>query len=130
MLLSRTTARSARAEPGEPSYTLDEARIHDRFHCLDGTPDQPVRIVAPGMDRIITIDLQRPGSVPWYAVTTWTESRSRTSTASNRGSACRTRSTTARDLRWLEPGQTEAATLRISAFDKTTHVATDHANCA
>lgn len=61
------------AEPGEPSYTLDAARILDRFHCLDGAPERPVRILAPGLNRTITIDLQRPGSVPWYAVTSWTE---------------------------------------------------------
>ena len=63
------------AEPGDARYTLDEARIHDRFHCLVGTPDQPVRLVAPGLERVVTIDLQRPGSVPWYSVTTWTEDR-------------------------------------------------------
>ena len=32
-----------------------------------------MRLIAPGIQRVITIDLQRPGSVPWYAVTTWTE---------------------------------------------------------
>ncbi|CAH2786877.1 MAG: Galactose mutarotase and related enzymes [uncultured Paraburkholderia sp.] len=61
------------AEPGEPKYTLDEARIIDSFHCLTGKPDQPVRLTAPGLNRVVTIDLNRSGSLPWYAVTTWIE---------------------------------------------------------
>lgn len=60
-------------EPGAARYTLDESRILDRFHCLDGLPDTPVRIAMPGRRHAIDIDLRRPGSIPWYAVTTWTE---------------------------------------------------------
>ncbi|MDQ9476245.1 hypothetical protein RF074_11650, partial [Serratia marcescens] len=32
-------------EPGEARYRLDDPEILDRFHCLDGTPSTPVRIV-------------------------------------------------------------------------------------
>jgi galactose mutarotase-like enzyme len=102
------------AEPGEARYTLDEARIHDRFHCLVGTPDQPVRLVAPGLDRLITIDLQRPGSVPWYAVTTWTEAAESDFYCVEPWLGLPDAIHNGRGLRWLEPGQTEVATLRIS----------------
>ncbi|WP_179403257.1 aldose epimerase [Burkholderia guangdongensis] len=60
-------------EPGDARYALDDPRIHDRFHCLDGVPSGPVRITMPGRGRTIEIALDVPGSVPWYAVTTWTE---------------------------------------------------------
>jgi galactose mutarotase-like enzyme len=100
--------------PGEASYTLDEARIYDRFHCLEGTPDRPVRIVAPSIERIITIDLQRPGSVPWYAVTTWTEKPESDFYCVEPWLGLPDAIHNGLGLRWLEPGQTEAATLRIS----------------
>ncbi len=83
------------AEPGAARYTFDEARIQDRFHCLVGEPDQPVRVVAPGLNRLITIDLQRPDSLPGTRSRHGPKPRTRTSSASSRGWACRTRSTTA-----------------------------------
>ena len=112
--ISRPTARSAPAEPGEPRYTLDEARILDRFHCLDGAPDQPVRLVAPGLNRAITIDLQRPGSVPWYAVTTWTEAAESDFYCVEPWLGLPDAIHNGLGLRWLEPGQTETAALRIT----------------
>ena len=103
-------------EAGEPTYRLDDPRIHDRFHCLQETPPaQPVRIVTPDLKRVITIDLDRPGSIPWYAVTTWTEQPASSDfhcvepwlglpDAIHNGLG----------LRWLAPGATESATLRIA----------------
>lgn len=102
------------AEPGEPGYTLDEGRIIDRFHCLKGTPDQPVRLVAAGLDRVITIDLQRQGSVPWYAVTTWTEAPESDFYCVEPWLGLPDAIHNGMGLRWLEPGQTEAAALRIT----------------
>lgn len=102
------------AEPGAATYTLDEARIHDRFHCLTGTPERPVRLVAPGIGRIITIDLQRPGSVPWYAVTTWTEAPESDFYCVEPWLGLPDAIHNGMGLRWLEPGQTEAAALRIT----------------
>ncbi|WP_144137924.1 aldose epimerase [Paraburkholderia sp. BCC1884] len=101
-------------EPGAPRYTLDEARILDRFHCLVGAPDQPVRLTAPGLNRVITIDLQRPGSVPWYAVTTWTEAAGSDFYCVEPWLGLPDAIHNDRGLRWLEAGQTETATLRIS----------------
>ncbi|EIF30323.1 galactose mutarotase-like enzyme [Burkholderia sp. Ch1-1] len=102
------------AEPGEARYTLDEARIHDRFHCLAGTPDQPVRLIAPGLDRIVTIDLQRPDSIPWYAVTTWTEAAESDFYCVEPWLGLPDAIHNGMGLRWLEPGQTEVAALRIT----------------
>jgi galactose mutarotase-like enzyme len=102
------------AEPGEPRYTLDEARILDRFHCLDGVPDQPVRLVAPGLNRTITIDLQQPGSVPWYSVTTWTEAAESDFYCVEPWLGLPDAIHNGLGLRWLEPGQTETAALRIT----------------
>ena len=101
-------------EPGEPSYTLDETRILDRFHCLDGLPQRPVRLVAPGLNRTITIDLQRPGSVPWYAVTTWTEAAESDFYCIEPWLGLPDAIHNGQGLRWLEPGQTETAALRIT----------------
>lgn len=80
---------------GEPSYTLDEARILDRFYCLDGVPSRPVQVDMAGRRRRIEIDLNRPGSIPGYAVKPGPRSPNRTSSASSPGLACPTRSTTA-----------------------------------
>jgi galactose mutarotase-like enzyme len=108
--------RISAPEPGEPAYRLDDARIYDRFHVLQQTPPaQPVRMVTPALARVITIDLDRPGSIPWYAVTTWTEKLESSDfhcvepwlglpDAIHNGDG----------LRWLAPGATETATLQIT----------------
>ena len=101
-------------EPGAPSYALDEARILDCFHCLDGAPDQPIKLVAPGLNRTVTIDLQRPGSQPWYAVTTWTEKPDSDFYCIEPWLGLPDAIHNGLGLRWLEPGQTETAALRIS----------------
>lgn len=102
------------AEPGAPSYTLDEARILDCFHCLDGIPDQPVKLVASGLNRTITIDLQRPGSEPWYAVTTWTEAPESDFYCVEPWLGLPDAIHNGLGLRWLGAGQTETAALRIT----------------
>nr|WP_259295039.1 aldose epimerase [Paraburkholderia sp. DHOC27] len=102
------------SEQGEPRYTLDEARIIDRFHCLDGAPNQPVKLVMPGLNRSITIDLERPGSLPWYAVTTWTETPESDFYCIEPWLGLPDAIHNGMGLRWLEAGQTEKAALRIS----------------
>lgn len=101
------------AGTGAARYTLDEERIQDCFHCLVGAPDQPVRLSAPGLDRLITIDLQRPGSLPWYAVTTWTEAAGSDFYCVEPWLGLPDAIHNGMGLRWLEPGQTETAALRI-----------------
>ncbi|HEY4298912.1 MAG TPA: aldose epimerase, partial [Paraburkholderia sp.] len=63
---------------------------------------------------VVTIDLQRPGSVPWYAVTTWTEAAESDFYCVEPWLGLPDAIHNGMGLRWLEPGQTETAALRIS----------------
>jgi galactose mutarotase-like enzyme len=64
----------SRAVAGAAQYRLNDPDIVDSFHVLDPTPPAaPVRMIAPGLGRVVTIELDRPASMSWYAVTTWTE---------------------------------------------------------
>ena len=101
-------------EPGEPVCTLDDPRILDRFHCLDGVPDKPVRLVSPSLHRVVEIDLRRPGSVPWYAVTTWTEADTSDFYCVEPWLGLPDAIHNGLGLRWLAPGQSESAALRIA----------------
>jgi galactose mutarotase-like enzyme len=102
------------AVPGEPRYTLDDPRIHDRFHCLDGVPGEPVRLVSPSLGRTVEIDLQRAGSAPWYAVTTWTEANTSDFYCVEPWLGLPDAIHNGLGLRWLAPGQAETAALRIA----------------
>lgn len=105
--------------PGAGRYRFDEARIHDCIHCLaSGSPEQPVRIVMPGLGREIEIALNRPGSVPWYCVTTWTERPDSDFYCVEPWLALPDAIHHGMGLRWLAPGQTEAAALRIRVADR------------
>jgi len=119
--LPRTFARHQRPDGtltdpvvGEPRYLFDDPQIHDRFHCLDGTPGVPVRIDIPALQRTIGIDLQRPGSVPWYAVTSWTLAPESDFYCVEPWLGLPDAIHHGLGLRWLEPGQTETASLRIT----------------
>jgi galactose mutarotase-like enzyme len=109
-----TDGTIAAPEPGEPSYRLDEARILDRFHCLKGASAHPVRLVQLGLNRCITIDLQRPGSVPWFAVTTWTEKPESDFYCVEPWLGLPDAIHNEDGLRWLEPGEAQTAALRIA----------------
>jgi galactose mutarotase-like enzyme len=100
--------------PGAPRYTLDEARILDRFHCLLDVPSEPVRLDCAPLGRRIEIDLNRPGSVPWYAVTTWTEADTSDFYCVEPWLGLPDAIHNGMGLRWVAPGRTESATLRIN----------------
>lgn len=100
-------------EPGEARYRLDDARIYDRCHCLDGMPTQPVRIVMPGRRRTIDITLDVPGSIPWYAITTWTESPASDFYCVEPWLGLPDAIHNGLGLRMLAPGASETAALRI-----------------
>jgi len=100
--------------PGEPSYTLDEARIHDRFHCLRAIPSAPISIVCPPLRKRIEIDLDRPGSVPWYAVTTWTEKDTSDFYCVEPWLGLPDAIHNGFGLRWIARGESHTAILRIS----------------
>jgi galactose mutarotase-like enzyme len=101
------------AAPGATRYRFDDPQIIDRFHCLDGEPDAPVRIDMPSQQRAIEIDLRRPGSTPWYAVTTWTLAPDSDFYCVEPWLGLPDAIHTGLGLRWLEPGATETAALRI-----------------
>ena len=61
-------------EPGDPTYTIDDARLQDTYHVLQGDTGA-VRLELPSRTISIALD-SAPDSAPntpWYAVTTWTE---------------------------------------------------------
>ena len=100
-------------EPGDAHYALDDARLHDCFHCLDGTASAPVRIAMPGRRRTVEIDLDVPGSIPWYAVTTWTEKPDADFYCVEPWLGLPDAIHNGLGLRMLAPGATETAALRI-----------------
>ncbi len=53
------------------SWRLDEPTLSDCFHVLQKPGTLQLHIPGEGIE--IAFDLEIPGSVPWYAVTTWTE---------------------------------------------------------
>lgn len=102
-------------QPGAARYTLDDPMIHDRFHCLRGVgaASGPVRLEIPSLRRRIEIDLDRPGSAPWYAVTTWTETDASDFYCVEPWLGLPDAIHNGLGLRWLEAGGTETASLRI-----------------
>ncbi|MCO8627940.1 aldose epimerase [Burkholderia multivorans] len=106
-------------EQGDARYTLDDPRIHDRFHCLDRTPPStPVRIDMPGRGRVIEIALDVPGSIPWYAVTTWTEKPESDFYCVEPWLGLPDAIHNGFGLRMLAPGATETAALRIRVLPR------------
>jgi galactose mutarotase-like enzyme len=101
------------ATPGATHYRFDDPQIVDRFHCLDGEPDEPVRIDMPWQQRAIEIDLRRLGSTPWYAVTTWTLAPDSDFYCVEPWLGLPDAIHTGLGLRWLEAGETQTAQLRI-----------------
>ncbi|CAM2147596.1 aldose 1-epimerase [Pararobbsia alpina] len=106
-------------EPGERRYTLDEARIQDRFHVIDAVPnaDRTVSVRTPALGRTIEFDL-RDSPAPWYAVTTWTENEQSDFFCVEPWLGLPDAIHNGTGLRWVAPGATETATLRLTArFD-------------
>ncbi len=99
---------------GAERYRFDDPHIVDRFHCLEGAPTCPVCIEMPALRRAIEIDLRRPGSIPWYAVTSWTLAPDSDYYCVEPWLGLPDAIHSGLGLRWLEPGQTEKASLRIS----------------
>jgi len=106
------------ATPDESPYRLGDPGIVDRFHVLTPTPPAtPVRMIAPGLGRIVTIDLDRPASLPWYAVTTWTEADDSDFYCIEPWLGLPDAIHNGLGLRWLAPGASESAVLRIRVDD-------------
>lgn len=101
-------------QAGAPRYTLDNNEIIDKFHCFTGPSDQPVRLVTPGLGQAVNFDLQRPDSIPWHCVTTWTPEPTSDFYCVEPWVGLPDAIHNGEGLRWLAPGKTEAATLRLS----------------
>lgn len=109
------------AEPGMPQYRLDDPRLQDRFHVLAsaaGAAERRATLVTPALGRTLTLDLAQPGSIPWYAVTTWTERPDSPFYCIEPWLGLPNAIHHGAGLRWLAPGATETAACRLSvAFD-------------
>lgn len=101
------------AEAGLASYSLADPAIVDVFHCLTRQPDEPVLLNLPGLGRTVRFELQQPDSVPWYAVTTWTEADTSDFYCVEPWIGLPDAIHNGRGLRWLAPGKTETASLRL-----------------
>ncbi|WP_354682034.1 aldose epimerase [Cupriavidus necator] len=101
------------AEAGEPGYRLDDPRLQDTFHVFRDAAAATLAMPA----RTIAFELGLPGSTPWHAVTTWSESESSDFYCVEPWVGLPDAIHHGQGLRWIEPGQTESAVcrLRISA---------------
>ncbi len=103
-------------EPGNSVYRLDDPGIVDRFHCLEAAtqPATPIRLVMPGRQRVVTIDLMSGDALtPWYAVTSWTEKPDSDFYCIEPWLGLPDAIHNGLGLRWLAPGATERASLQI-----------------
>jgi galactose mutarotase-like enzyme len=102
-------------------YRLDDPAIVDRFHLLSPTAAGAgaARLETPSLGRTIDFDLSLPGSVPWYAVTTWTETPAADFYCIEPWLGLPDAIHHGQGLRWIAPGASERAIVRLSvSFDK------------
>lgn len=111
--ISTPESESATHVPGDPA-------IQDQFHLLATHADHPVATLdTPSLGRHVSIELDRPGSVPWYAVTTWTESDQSDFYCVEPWLGLPNAIHHGQGLRWLAAGETEKARCSIVVrFDK------------
>ncbi|CAG2128365.1 hypothetical protein LMG31506_00466 [Cupriavidus yeoncheonensis] len=94
---------------GDPAYALDDERLQDTFHVLQGAG--PVTLTMP--DRTLAIDLDMPGGIAWHAVTTWSESEDYDFYCVEPWLGLPDAIHNGQGLRWLEPGLQETAFCRL-----------------
>jgi galactose mutarotase-like enzyme len=105
----------------EDRYVPGDPAIQDRFHVLEPAGEQNttagrvITLNTPSLGRRITIELDTPGSVPWYALTTWTESDTSDFYCVEPWLGLPNAIHHGQGLRWLAPGQSESARCRIVA---------------
>lgn len=97
------------AEPGESTYQLDDPRLQDTFHVFHGSPS--AQLAMPG--RHIRFELDLPGSAPWHAVTTWSETETSDFYCVEPWVGLPDAIHHGQGLRWIEPGQSESAVCRL-----------------
>ncbi|WER45149.1 aldose epimerase [Cupriavidus sp. WKF15] len=97
------------AEACEVTYRLDDPRLQDTFHVFHGTAGATMAISG----RTIDFELDLPGSAPWHAVTTWSESETADFYCVEPWVGLPDAIHHGQGLRWIEPGQTESAVCRL-----------------
>ncbi|MCO4888736.1 aldose epimerase [Cupriavidus sp. WGtm5] len=97
------------AESGESTYQLDNPRLQDTFHVFRGSPS--AQLAMPG--RRIGFELDLPGSTPWHAVTTWSETETSDFYCVEPWVGLPDAIHHGHGLRWIEPGQAESAVCQL-----------------
>ncbi|MHA7681409.1 aldose epimerase family protein [Cupriavidus sp. PET2-C1] len=105
---------------GAETYQLDDPRLQDTFHVLHAqaaaprhcTLATPPDATAPH-GRKLAIELDTPGSTPWFAVTTWSERADSDFYCVEPWLGLPNAIHHGTGLRWLAPGQEEAAVCRL-----------------
>ena len=105
---------------GAETYQLDDPRLQDTFHVLHAQPAAPRHCtLATPPDataphgRKLVIELDTPGSTPWFAVTTWSERADSDFYCVESWLGLPNAIHHGTGLRWLAPGQEEAAVCRL-----------------
>ncbi|BDB25143.1 aldose epimerase [Cupriavidus sp. P-10] len=96
-------------DAGEPAYRLDDPRLQDTYHVFRGGAGAMLSM--PG--RTISFELDVAGSVPWHAVTTWSESEQSDFYCVEPWVGLPDAIHHGQGLRWLAPGQSESAVCRL-----------------
>ncbi|MDW3684396.1 aldose epimerase [Cupriavidus sp. CV2] len=105
---------------GADTYWLDDPHLQDTFHVLRprlaGPPACTLAIppnAAAPHGRKLMIDLDPPGNTPWFAVTTWSEHVDADYYCVEPWLGLPNAIHHGTGLRWLAPGQEEAAVCRL-----------------
>ena len=101
--------RPGPAASGASTYQLDDPRLQDTFHVFRGSPAAELAMPA----RRIRFELDLPGSAPWHAVTTWSETEASDFYCVEPWLGLPDAIHHGQGLRWLEPGQSESAVCRL-----------------
>ncbi len=99
----------------EGPWTLDRPELIDRMHLRDGSNGECRWIHKSG--RGIRFDLDVPGSIPWHAVTTWTQTAESPFYCVEPWLGLPNAIHHGRWLRWLPPGMTETAVCVLQVLD-------------
>ena len=99
-------------EAGDDTYAIDDPRLQDTFHVLRAAG--PVRLAMPS--QTIEIALNDTGTVPWYAVTTWTERDDSDFYCVEPWLGLPNAIGHGQGLRWLDAGTEERATCRLQVL--------------
>lgn len=98
---------------GDPEYPLDDPRLQDTFHVLQGTGAVQLELPARTID--IALDVEdMAGLVPWYAVTTWTERDDSDFYCAEPWLGLPNAIEHGQGLRWIEAGAEEFAVCRLT----------------